>query len=71
MKSSEMEISVYRGPDGTPRFNFPKDWSSTYVMEQIGELCCVLAEELEEEKIMNSIYKNMLIYDQKVGHIYE
>lgn len=71
MKSSEMEISVYRGPDGTPRFSFPKDWSSTYVMEQISELCCVLAEELEEERVMNSIYKNMLIYDQKVGHIYE
>lgn len=65
MKSSEMEISVYRGLDGAPRFSFPKDWDSTYVMEQIGELCCVLAEELEEEKIMNSVYKRMLMHDEK------
>lgn len=67
MKSYEMEISVGRRPDGTPEFYFPKDWDSNKLIDQIGELCCTLAEELEKEKCMNYAYKCIVDYYKKVG----
>lgn len=67
MKSYEMEISVERRPDGTPVFYFPKSWDSNKIIDQIGELCCTLAEELEEEKRMNYAYKCIVDYYKKVG----
>lgn len=71
MKSTEMQIYVQRRPDGTPEFIFPKSWDSNHLINQIGELCCTLAEELEEEKMKNYMYKCLLDYDKNVGHIYE
>ncbi len=71
MKSTEMEIYVQRRPDGTPEFSFPADWDFQRIIDEISELCCTLAEELEEEKIKNYMYKCLLDYDKNVRHLYE
>lgn len=70
MKSSEMEITVSRRPNGVPEFTFPKEWNFDKIIEQISELCCTLSEELAQEKRINWVYKCMLDYDKNVGHIY-
>ena len=67
MKSSEMQISVYRGEDGTPRFRCPKEWSGTEKFIQICELCCTLAEELGVQKKVNEIYRLREAIDVKIN----
>lgn len=67
MKSSEMEITVSRRPDGVPEFTFPKEWNFNKIIEQISELCCTLSEELAQEKRMNYAYKCIVDYYKKVG----
>ena len=57
MKSSEMQISVYRDEDGIPRFRCPANWTGTEKFLQICELCCALQEELEIQKKVNEIYR--------------
>lgn len=51
MKSSEMQISVYRKEDGTPCFHYPKEWSGEEVFMAICELCCRLSEELNNKEV--------------------
>ena len=57
MKSSEMQISVYRGEDGTPRFRCPEEWSGTEKFTQICELCCKLSEELATQKQITEAFR--------------
>jgi hypothetical protein len=51
MKSSEMQISVYRKENGEPCFRYPKEWSGEEVFMAICELCCRLFEELNNKEV--------------------
>ena len=60
MKSSEMQISVYRDENDNAKFRYPKDWSADKVLEQIGELCATLQEELNMERTIRRILRYRL-----------
>ena len=60
MKSSEMQISVYRNHNDEPCFRYPKDWDADKVFEQIAELCCVLQAELRAEQAINRLLRYRL-----------
>jgi hypothetical protein len=60
MKSSEMQISVYRNENDEPCFRYPKDWDVDKVFEQMAELCCVLQAELRAEQTINRLLRYRL-----------
>lgn len=60
MKSSEMQIKVYRNDNDVPCFRYPKDWDAKKVFEQIAELCCILQEELKTERYIKDLLRYRL-----------
>lgn len=60
MKSSEMQISVYRNKDDVPCFRYPKEWDVDKAFEQIAELCATLQEELDIQQAVNRVLRYRL-----------